>query len=181
MSTIEFTKKFTDLKSPLNAFAYNLTKNQEDAKDLYQETAFRAISNKEKFRPGTNFKAWSFTIMKNIFINNYRKKKKKNTIIDTTDNMYFINSGATMIENEAGRNILMDELNGMIESLDDSIKTPFMMHYTGFKYQEIADKLDLPLGTVKSRIFFARKALKQLIKYQYGTEDGLRAKLSEIA
>ena len=92
MSTIEFTKKFTDLKSPLNAFAYNLTKNKEDAKDLYQETAFRAISNKEKFRPGTNFKAWSFTIMKNIFINNYRKMKKKNTIIDTTDNMYFINS-----------------------------------------------------------------------------------------
>lgn len=181
MSTIEFTKKFTDLKSPLNAFAYNLTKNREDAKDLYQETAFRAISNKEKFRPGTNFKAWSFTIMKNIFINNYRKKMKKNTIIDTTENMYFINSGATMIENDAGRNILMDELNGMIESLDDSIKTPFMMHYTGFKYQEIADKLELPLGTVKSRIFFARKALKQLIKNQYGTEDGLKAKLSEIA
>lgn len=181
MSTIEFTKKFTDLKSPLNAFAYNLTKNQEDAKDLYQETAFRAISNKEKFRPGTNFKAWSFTIMKNIFINNYRKKMKKKTIIDTTDNMYFINSGATMIDNDAGRNILMDELNGMIESLDDSIKTPFMMHYTGFKYQEIADKLELPLGTVKSRIFFARKALKELIKNQYGTEDGLKARLSEIA
>lgn len=181
MSTIEFTKNFTDLKSPLNAFAYNLTKNKEDAKDLYQETAFRAISNKEKFRPGTNFKAWSFTIMKNIFINNYRKKMKKNTIIDTTDNMYFINSGATMIANDAGRNILMDELNGMIESLDDSIKTPFMMHYTGFKYQEIADKLLLPLGTVKSRIFFARKALKELIKRQYGTEDGLKARLSEIA
>ena len=119
--------------------------------------------------------------MKNIFINNYRKMKKKNTIIDTTDNMYFINSGATMIENDAGRNIIMDELNLMIESLDDSIKAPFMMHYTGFKYQEIADKLELPLGTVKSRIFFARKALKQLIKVQYGTEDGLRAKLTEIA
>lgn len=181
MSTIEFTKKFTDLKSPLNAFAYNLTKNQEDAKDLYQETAFRAISNKEKFRPGTNFKAWSFTIMKNIFINNYRKKMKKNTIIDTTDNMFFINSGATMIDNDAGRNILMDELNGMIESLDESIKTPFIMHFTGYKYQEIADKLELPLGTVKSRIFFARKALKELIKKLYGTEDGLKAKLAEIA
>ena len=181
MSTIEFTTKFTDLKSPLNAFAYNLTKNSEDAKDPYQETAFRAISNKEKFRPGTNFKAWSFTIMKNIFINNYRKKMKKNTIIDTTDNMYFINSGATMIDNDAGRNILMKELNGMIDALDDSIKNPFMMHYTGFKYQEIADQLELPLGTVKSRIFFARKALKQAIKQQYGTEDGIKAKLAEIA
>lgn len=181
MSTIEFTNNFTDLKSSLNAFAYNLTKNSEDAKDLYQETAFRAISNKEKFRPGTNFKAWSFTIMKNIFINNYRKKVKKNTIIDTTDNMYFINSGSTVIDNDAGRNILMKELEGMIESLDDSIKTPFMMHYTGFKYQEIADQLELPLGTVKSRIFFARKALKQLIKEQYGTEDGVKARLADIA
>jgi len=74
MSTIEFDSKFDLLTSSLNSFAYNLTKNQEDAKDLYQETAFRAMTNREKFRPGTNFKAWTFTIMKNIFINNYRKK-----------------------------------------------------------------------------------------------------------
>jgi RNA polymerase sigma-70 factor (ECF subfamily) len=168
MSTIEFKNHFDVLTSPLNAFAYNLTKNQEDAKDLYQETAFRAITNRDKFRPGTNFKAWSFTIMKNIFINNYRKKVKKNTIIDSTDNLYFINSGTNVIDNDADRNILMDELNGMIESLDESIREPFMMHYTGFKYQEIADDLDLPLGTVKSRIFFARKALKEMILKQYG-------------
>ena len=181
MSTIEFTNTFTNLKSSLNAFAYNLTKNSEDAKDLYQETAFRAISNKDKFRPGTNFKAWTFTIMKNIFINNYRKKVKRNTIIDTTDNMYFINSGSNIIDNDAGRNILMKELYRMIDSIDENIRTPFMMHYTGYKYQEIADKLELPLGTVKSRIFFARKALKQLIKEQYGTDDAMKAKLSEIA
>lgn len=178
MSTIEFDSKFDHLTTSLNSFAYNLTKNQEDAKDLYQETAFRAMTNREKFRPGTNFKAWTFTIMKNIFINNYRKKMKRNTIIDTTENEFFINSGKNTVENDAGRNILMDELYKMIKSLDESIKKPFMMHYKGFKYQEIADQLELPLGTVKSRIFFARKALKASIKRHYGDYDLVRTKLA---
>ncbi|MFZ1751377.1 MAG: RNA polymerase sigma factor [Saprospiraceae bacterium] len=168
MSTLEFDKKFEILTDSLNAFAYNLTKNTEDARDLYQETAIRAITNRDKFRPDTNFKAWTFTIMKNIFINNYRKKMKSNTIIDSTDNLYFINSGSVCIENDAHRNILMDELNGMIDSLEDSIRIPFVMHYEGYKYQEIADEFSLPLGTVKSRIFFARKALKEMIKESYG-------------
>ena len=178
MSTIEFDSKFDHLTTSLNSFAYNLTKNQEDAKDLYQETAFRAMTNREKFRPGTNFKAWTFTIMKNIFINNYRKKMKRNTIIDTTENEFFINSGENIVENDAGRNILMDELSKMIKGLDESIKNPFMMHYKGYKYQEIADQLQLPLGTVKSRIFFARKALKASIKKHYGSYELVRNKLS---
>lgn len=178
MSNIEFTENFDKLTTSLNSFAYNLTKNEEDAKDLYQETAFRAMTNKDKFMPGTNMKAWLFTIMKNIFINNYRKKVKKNTIIDNTENMYFINSGSVVISNEAGSNMLMQELNKMIESLDESIKVPFMMHFEGFKYQEIADDLALPLGTVKSRIFFARKALKEMILQHYGDFNLVRSKLS---
>lgn len=169
MSTLEFDNNFNKLTAPLHSFAYNLTKNEEDAKDLYQETAFRAMTNRDKFRPGTNLKAWLFTIMKNIFINNYRKKVKKNTIIDQTDNLYFINSGSIAISNKAGQNIMMQELNKMISSLDDSIKIPFIKHYLGFKYQEIADELELPLGTVKSRIFFARKALKEKIVAHYGS------------
>jgi len=171
MSTIEFTSKFDEMTSLLNAFAYNLTKNVEDAKDLYQETAFRAITNKEKFRPGTNFKAWLFTIMKNIFINNYRKKVKANTIMDSTDNMFYINSGSAVISNGAESNIMMQELDHMVGNLDDSIKIPFIMHYKGFKYQEIADELELPLGTIKSRIFFARKELKNLINSRYDVAD----------
>ena len=155
------------MTSLLQAFAYNLTKNQEDAKDLYQETAFRALTNRDKFNPGTNFKAWSFTIMKNIFINNYRKKVKANTIMDSTDNMYYLNSGSVSISNGAEANILMEELTEMIARLDDSIRIPFLMHYQGFKYQEIADELNLPLGTVKSRIFFARKELKEMIGVNY--------------
>lgn len=181
MTTLEFNTKFNGLTSSLNSFAYNLTKNVEDAKDLFQETAIRAMTNKDKFRSGTNLKAWLFTIMKNIFINNYRKKIKKNTIIDTTDNMFFLNSGSATVSNDAGRNILMQELETMIDSLEDNIKEPFLMHYIGHKYQEIADKLELPLGTVKSRIFFARKELKRKIKSQYGDFNLVRSKLSDIA
>ncbi|MEE9437790.1 MAG: RNA polymerase sigma factor [Saprospiraceae bacterium] len=178
MSTIEFDSKFNFLTTALNSFAYNLTKNREDAKDLYQETAFRAMKNKEKFKTGTNFKAWTFTIMKNIFINNYRKKMKRNTIIDTTENQFFLNSGSAVVNNDAGKNILMKELKKMINALDESIKTPFMKHYAGYKYQEIADELELPLGTVKSRIFFARKALKSMIQNHYGDANVLRASLA---
>ncbi len=170
MTSIEFCNRFDQLTAMLNAFAYNLTKNSEDAKDLYQETAFRALTNRDKFRPGTNFKAWLFTIMKNIFINNYRKKVKSNTIMDSTDNMYYLNSGSASISNEAESNIMMQELTGMVDSLDNSIKIPFVMHYEGYKYQEIADELVLPLGTVKSRIFFARKELKEMVNRRY---DGL--------
>ena len=174
MSAIDFNNKLNDLSGLLHSFAYNLTKNVEDAKDLYQETAYRAVTNRDKFRPGTNLKAWLFTIMKNIFINNYRRKARANTIIDSTENLYFINSGSATISNDANSNILMKELTGMIDTLEDSIKIPFEMHYEGFKYQEIADELELPLGTVKSRIFFARRALKEMIQRQFGDVHSLR-------
>lgn len=167
MSGIEFNTRLDQMTIVLNAFAYNLTKNAEDAKDLYQETAYRAIINREKFLPGTNFKAWLFTIMKNIFINNYRKKVKANTIFDSTDNQFFINSSSTMIRNEGESNIMMEELNNMVDNLDQTVQRPFVMHFEGFKYQEIADELELPLGTVKSRIFFARKELKEKVNNRY--------------
>ncbi len=167
MSTIEFHNKFNTLTSVLYSFAYNLTKNIEDSRDLFQETAFRALSNRDKFSPGTNFKAWVFTIMKNIFINNYRKKVKANTIMDSTDNQYYINSGSNAVLNNGDSNIMYKELTDMVASLDESIRVPFEMHHDGFKYQEIADQLSLPLGTVKSRIFFARKELKDKIYRRY--------------
>jgi RNA polymerase sigma-70 factor (ECF subfamily) len=168
MTTMEFNTRLNGLTALLHSFAYNLTKNTEDAKDLYQETAFRALSNRDKFQPGTNFKAWMFTIMKNIFINNYRKKVKANTILDTTDNQYYLNSGSHATGNAAEGSIMLKELNALVSSLDDSIRIPFLMHFEGFKYQEIADELQLPLGTVKSRIFFARKELKDKIMSNYG-------------
>ena len=110
--------------------------------------------------------------MKNIFINNYRKKIRANTIMDSTDNNFYINSGSAVIANGAESNIMMDELTGMLNGLEDGIRIPFVMHYEGFKYQEIAEHLELPLGTVKSRIFFARKELKHLIDKQYDMHRG---------
>jgi RNA polymerase sigma-70 factor (ECF subfamily) len=171
MDSIKFNQQFEALSPILNAFAYNLTQNLEDAKDLYQETAFRAMKNQDKFKPGTNLKAWLFTIMKNIFINNYRRQKKANVISDSTENMFYINSGKESISNHGEANVLITELKNMIEKLEDSIRIPFLMHYQGFKYQEIADKFDLPLGTVKSRIFFARRELKAQIKNRYKHVD----------
>ena len=176
MSNIEFKQRFYQMTAILQSFAYSLTKNNEDARDLYQETAYRAMTNLEKFRPGTNLKAWLFTIMKNIFINNYRKKVKANTIMDSTDNMHYINSGSITISNQGDSNIMMKELSGMIEKLDDSIRVPFLMHYHGYKYQEIADYFDLPLGTVKSRIFFARKELKEMINKRYNNMGAIRGR-----
>lgn len=174
MSTIEFRTNLAYLTDALQAFAYNLTKNMEDARDLYQETAFRALNNQDKFRADTNFKAWTFTIMKNIFINNYRKKVKSNTFLDHTDNQFFLDTGSE-VYNDANKNMLMKELHRMIEKLDDSIKIPFLMHYEGFKYTEIAEKFDLPLGTVKSRIFFARRELKEMMKQSYGDLNMVRS------
>ena len=178
MKKVDFDTNFYKLTPSLKSFAYNLTKDSEEAKDLYQETAFRAMTNRDKFKAGTNLKAWLFTIMKNIFINNYRKKAKSNTIVDGTDNLYFINSGSAIVRNSAATNILMEELGQMIDELEETIRKPFQMHYLGYKYQEIADQLELPLGTVKSRIFFARKALKEKIKRQYGNYSTIRGRLS---
>lgn len=181
MSQLEFHDRFDKMSGLLQSFAYNLTKNTEDAKDLYQETAYRALTNSEKFRPGTNFKAWLFTIMKNIFINNYRRKSKANTILDTTDNLFYLNSGAVLTNNAAEGAMMMKELTRMVTTLEDSIRVPFLMHYQGYKYQEIADHLELPLGTVKSRIFFARKELKDQIQRSYGKNAFVASMVEEEA
>lgn len=180
MNGIEFNSRLAQMSMMLNGFAYNLTQNIEDAKDLYQETAYRAITNREKFLPGTNFKAWMFTIMKNIFINNYRKRVKANTIFDATDNQYYINSTSNSTHNQGETNIMMEELTAMVDALDESIKIPFQMHHDGFKYQEIADELSLPLGTVKSRIFFARKELKEKINRRYDNMGKAWEKISKF-
>lgn len=177
MTKSDFNQKFNKLDALLHNFAYNLTKSTEDAKDLFQETAMRALTNREKFREGTNFKAWTFTIMKNIFINNYRKKVRSKTIIDSTDNMYYINSNDNSTNNGAESNIMMEELFRMVGELDETIRVPFLMHYKGFKYQEIADELGLPLGTVKSRIFFARKELKALVLGRYANIDMVKERV----
>jgi len=162
MANSNFSQLVVNLKGNLKPFAINLTHDNEDASDLVQETIYRALSNKDKFKEGTNLKAWMFTIMKNIFINGYRKKVKQKTIIDTTENAYFLSgaTSSTIVKNKSESSFIMDDIMKAIANLDSEYRIPFMMYYKGFKYQEIADHLSLPLGTVKSRIFFARRDLK---------------------
>lgn len=157
-----FSQNVSTLIPQLKPYAIKLTQNITDSEDLMQETVFKALSNEDKFREGTNLKAWLFTIMKNIFINNYRKKVKRNTIMDDTDDQYFINSAQT-VSNTAESSMVKDAVMMAIRKLSIEYRVPFMLHYKGYKYHEIADKLNLPLGTVKSRIFFARKELKEVL------------------
>ncbi len=166
MSTIEFNCHFNSLQSKLLPFAYRLTNNVEDAKDLIQETAMRAYNNKEKFEVGTNFKAWVTTIMRNTFINIYRKKKNRNTSSEPSDSYVFVNENHA-VDNDAQSNMTMMELGIILKSLDNIYRKPFMLFFEGFKYEEIADTMNLPIGTVKSRIFFARQKLMDTIRVQY--------------
>ena len=151
-----------EISESLRAFALKLTGNAADADDLYQDTALRIMSNAEKYQEGTNFKAWAVTIMRNIFINNYRKKVRRGTILDQTPNNYYINSGDVSVNNDGEMNAAYKELLKMVSSLPDEFKRPFWMAFKGYKYDEIAEKLDAPLGTIKSRIFFARRKLRKM-------------------
>jgi RNA polymerase sigma-70 factor (ECF subfamily) len=164
MTALEFTYSIKTLSKALKPFAFKLTKDDEDAKDLLQETVLKAFSNREKFTDGTNLKAWLFTIMKNTFITNYQRMVRRNTFIDTTENLHYINSSDNITENIAFNSFAMKDIKKAIENLNDAYKTPFMMYFRGFKYHEIADKLNIPIGTVKNRIHIARKELKSSLK-----------------
>ena len=167
MTKAEFNSNFIHFFKILHNYAYKLTNNMDDALDLVQETAYKAFKNREKFRENNNLKAWLMTIMKNIFINDYRKKSKRNTILDNSEDQYMLEKFGPSIDNFAQNEITMKELFNIINELENEVKIPFMMHYEGYKYQEIADHLGIPLGTVKSRIFFARQELKRKILRKY--------------
>ena len=145
--------------SPLKAFAMKLTRNPAAAEDLTQDTMLKAFVNAEKFQTGTNIKAWLYTIMRNIFINNYRRAMKSGIFNDPTDDQYFINSSSLTHRNDGESNLVMKEIEVAMKGLNEKLRVPFMMSYRGYKYDEIAKELQIPLGTVKVRIHNARKVL----------------------
>lgn len=169
MSTRVFITQVGEIESFLRSFALSLTQNQTDSDDLVQDTLHRAMRNLDKYKDGTNFRAWMATIMKNIFINNYRRKSRQNTMLDGLDertstvidrNHFEINTAASNLSEE----LIVKE----IDALKDDLRLPFLMHVDGFKYEEIALQLDVPLGTIKSRIFHARRILRlRLTKLGY--------------
>jgi RNA polymerase sigma factor (sigma-70 family) len=164
MSTVEFNQMLLTHADFLKPFAITLTRDNEVAKDLFQETLFRALANKEKYNVGTNIKAWLYTIMRNVFINDYRKRARQNTILDNSDNGFLLDYNEVTASNAAETNLRMKEIREYIHGLPQIFKTPFLLYFDGYKYNEIADMLKEPLGTIKSRIHFARKLLKASIQ-----------------
>lgn len=164
MSTIEFNQMLLSNAEFLRPFAITLTRDNETAKDLFQETLFRALANKEKYNVGTNIKAWLYTIMRNVFINNYRKKARQNTILDNTPNDFLLDFNQTSVDGGAESTLQLKEIFSSVYQLPDIFKKPFLLYFDGFKYHEIAGMLKEPLGTIKSRIHFARKLLKAQIQ-----------------
>jgi len=163
MSDTEFNSLLLNNAEFLKPFAINLTRDNEAANDLYQETLYKALANHEKYNVGTNIKAWLFTIMRNIFINDYRRKAKQKTIFDNSPNEFLLNNQQSAIANAAESDMRIKEINAAIRQLPEIFKTPFLLYFDGYKYNEIADALHEPLGTIKSRIHFARKLLKEQI------------------
>ncbi len=159
MGTMEFDQQLTSLQENLKYFATTLTQNEEEAKDLVQETYLKALTYRDKFEANTNLKAWTYTIMKNTFINNYRRSSKVSMIVDNTADLYFLNSNKTSNEANPESSLSHKEVTGVVNGLVDEHRIPFQMHHQGFKYKEIAEHLNLSIGTVKSRIFFSRKKL----------------------
>ena len=164
MSASNFQTKLLSLQSNLLNFAYLLTSNRDDAYDLLQDTTLKALDNEDKYVENVNFKGWVFTIMRNIFINNYRKVVRSATVIDQTEDLYHLNLPQDSGFETPEGSFAAKEITPAINAFSDDYRIPFTMHVAGYKYNEIAEKMNLPLGTVKSRIFFARQRLQQTLK-----------------
>ena len=164
MATSNFQSKLIDLQKNLLNFAYILTSNRDDAYDLLQDTTLKALDNEDKYVDNVNFKGWVFTIMRNIFINNYRKVVRSATVIDQTEDLYHLNLPQDSGFETPEGSFAAKEITAAINEFSDDYRIPFSMHVAGYKYNEIAEKMNLPLGTVKSRIFFARQRLQQSLK-----------------
>lgn len=175
MTSVEFGTKVQEHSRVLKNYALQLTQNMEDANDLVQETLLKALTYRSKFSEGTNLKGWLYTIMRNSFINNYRRITKRNTFIDTTDNTYMLDSNTDQkTENEGELKFLRDDLAAAIETLPEDLKITFNKNALGFKYHEIAEELDIPIGTVKTRIFVARRKLRKILA-NHAKNYGLKA------
>ncbi len=161
MASAKFQINLMALQANLLNFAYMLTSNRDDAYDLLQDTTLKALDNEDKYAENTNFKGWVFTIMRNIFINNYRRNVRSATIVDTTDNLYHLNLSQESRFESPEETYGAAEITDAINEFADEYRIPFSMHVAGYKYNEIAEHMHLPLGTVKSRIFFARKKLQE--------------------
>ncbi|MBR4922161.1 MAG: RNA polymerase sigma factor [Bacteroidaceae bacterium] len=164
MRTADFTQNLLGMQTELHRFALKLTADREEADDLLQETSLKALDNEDKYTPDTNFKGWMYTIMRNIFINNYRRTVRDQTFVDHTDNLFHLSLPQDSGFESTEGNYDLKEIRKIVNTLPKEYRIPFSMYVSGFKYREIAERLGLPIGTVKSRIFFTRQRLQKDLK-----------------
>ena len=153
-----------------------IPKDAEDANDLVQDTMLKAITYYNKFKEGTNLKGWLFTIMKNTFINNYRRLVKTNTLITQSEDISSANLSYSATKNQAESKFVLGDIDKALAQLPEEYYVPFIRYFEGYKYHEIADMLQIPIGTVKTRIHVARGILKKYLK-TYAKDTAL----SEVA
>lgn len=159
-----FKSSVIKMQGSLLSFARKLTGNEEEAHDLVQDTTLKALDNESKFVAESNLGGWMMTIMRNIFINNYRKSLRERTMVDTSDDLYHLNiaqDSGTLTPDGA---FAAGEITAVLNAFPEDHREPFSLHIAGYKYEEISAKLGMPLGTVKSRIFFTRQKLRELLK-----------------
>jgi RNA polymerase sigma factor (sigma-70 family) len=170
-----FKSKLISHKEALKNYALQLTKDRDNALDLVQETLLKAMRYESKFSKGTNLKGWLFTIMKNTFINEYRRNVKRNTFLDSTDNTFYLDSTPVKAKNDAELTFIRTDLESAISLLPKDLEYTFRRNMVGYKYHEIAEELDIPIGTVKTRIFVARKKLRTYLS-EYEESFGFKSK-----
>lgn len=164
MTQGEFGTLVVNQSGSLKGYALGFTHDMEDAEDLVQDTLLKAITYFDKFREGTNLKGWLYTIMKNTFINNYRRTVKVNSLVVQTDEISYNNLAFSASKNLGEASFVLQDIRKAVAHLSDDYKVPFTMYVEGYKYQEIANYLNIPIGTVKTRIHVARKLLKSQLK-----------------
>ncbi len=175
-----FEKELFPHMEALKTFAYHLTYNEEDADDLVQETYLKAHKFIENYDAGTNAKAWLFKILKNAYINDYRKKVRRPTKVDL-DDLISIRDGENPnshtfhdLRQDIFDNTMGDEVTMAMNSLPIEFRTVILLcDIENFSYDEIAKILELPIGTVRSRLFRARNMLKEKLK-QYAINMGYK-------
>lgn len=161
MTTIEFNTMVTRQADSLKLYALRFTHDAEDANDLVQDTILKALCYCNKFKEGTNLKGWLYTIMKNTFINKYRRFVKIGTVVIQSEDIQYSNLMFSASNNQGESKFVLDDIKIALESLSDEYYVPFTMYFDGHKYHEIAEHLTIPIGTVKTRIHVARKLLKK--------------------
>lgn len=173
-----FDNEFMPHINAMYNFAYRLTLDRDDAKDLLQDTYLKAFRFITSFQQGTNAKAWLFRILKNSFINDYRKKTKEPNKVDYQEVESYYNSEdvdrqiTPDLRVEALKDMIGDEISNALNSLDVDFRTVIILcDLEGFKYEEMAKILDIPIGTVRSRLHRARNLLKEKLS-EYAKQMG---------